>query len=91
MVGECNVEKILERRGMERAMYVADRFKKEFGYKYAYPFPIFARKDGGKTMYYMIHASDHPDATPLMFRAYNKSVGGNPIQLTQPDLIARPS
>jgi three-Cys-motif partner protein len=84
-------KKLIERRGIERGMYLAERFKKEFGYKYAYPFPIFGRKDGGKIMYFMIHASDHPEATPIMFRAYNKSVGGNPIRLTQTELIERPS
>jgi three-Cys-motif partner protein len=89
--GDATWKKLVERRGMERGLYLAERFKKEFGYKYAYPFPIFGRKDGGKTMYFMVHASDHPDATPIMFRAYKKCVGGNPIRLAQPELIARPS
>jgi three-Cys-motif partner protein len=89
--GDATWKKLIERRGIERGLYLADRFKSEFGYKYAYPFPIFGKKDGGKMMYFMVHASDHPDATPIMFRAYNKSVGGNPIQLTQTELIKRPS
>jgi three-Cys-motif partner protein len=87
--GDATWKKLIERRGIERGLYLADRFKSEFGYKYAYPFPIFGRKDGGKMMYFMVHASDHPEATPIMFRAYNKSVGGNPIQLTQTELIKR--
>jgi three-Cys-motif partner protein len=88
--GDATWKKLIERRGIERGLYLAERFKTEFGYKYAYPFPIFGRKDGGKMMYFMVHASDHPDATPIMFRAYKKSVGGNPIRLAQPELIARP-
>ena len=89
--GDATWKKLIERRGMERGLYLAERFKNEFGYKYAYPFPIFGRKDGGKMMYFMVHASDHLDATPIMFRAYKKSIGGNPIRLVQPELIARPS
>lgn len=87
--GDTTWKKLVERRGIERGLYLAERFKMEFGYKYAYPFPIFGRKDGGKMMYFMVHASDHQDATPIMFRAYKKSVGGNPIRLAQPELIAR--
>ena len=87
--GSKEWKKLIERKGFERAMYLADRFKAEFGYRYAYPFPIFGKKEGGKTMYFMVHASDHEDATPIMFRAYKKSVGGNPIHLMQADLIQR--
>lgn len=87
--GDATWKKLIERRGIERGMYLADRFKSEFGYKYAYPFPIFEKKDGGKMMYFMVHASDHPEATPIMFRAYNKSVGGNAKQFDQPELIKR--
>lgn len=89
--GDATWKKLIERRGIERGLFLAERFKTEFGYKYAYPFPIFGKKDGGKMMYFMVHASDHPEATPIMFRAYNKSVGGNPARLTQPELIERPS
>ena len=88
--GNATWKKLIERRGIDRGLYLAERFKTEFGYKYAYPFPIFGKKDGGRMMYFMVHASDHPEATPIMFRAYNKSVGGNPIRLTQTELIARP-
>lgn len=50
------------------------RFKEELGYRYAYPWPIFERVDGGKIMYYMIHATDHDAAPALMDRAYKKAV-----------------
>jgi hypothetical protein len=54
---------------------VADRFKAELKYKYSYPFPIYEKPDeGGKIMYYMIHASDHDDASKLMSRAYAKAL-----------------
>ncbi len=66
---------LLSRRGLQRAKYATERFKTELGYEYAYPFPIFERQSGGKQMYFMIHASDHKDATLLMYRAYAKAVG----------------
>lgn len=54
---------------------MAARFKAELGYKYAFPWPIFERKSGGAVMYYMIHATDHPEAPGLMSRAYARAVG----------------
>jgi three-Cys-motif partner protein len=54
---------------------MAERFKSELGYKSAFPWPIFEKKTGGAVMYYMIHATDHPDAPGLMSRAYAKAVG----------------
>lgn len=67
-------------RGMqsvERAKLVAQRFKSELGYAYAYPYAIHDARLGGRTMYHMIHATDHPEASPLMQRAYRK-VSGRP-------------
>jgi len=62
-------------QGALRAQYVCDRFKSEFKYKHVYPFPIYEKKDeGGRIMYYMIHASDHDEARVLMNRAYGKAL-----------------
>jgi three-Cys-motif partner protein len=58
----------------QRAELVAERFKGEFGYVEAYPWPIYERTGGGRIMYYMIHATDHPEAPPLMRRAYEWAV-----------------
>jgi three-Cys-motif partner protein len=60
----------------ERGLYLADRFKREFGYRYAYAFPIYQRDgvDAGKVMFWMLHASDHEEAPKLMMRAYNNVV-----------------
>jgi len=73
--GDSTWNQLLKRRGVDRAKYASERFCTELGYAYAQPFPIFEKKEGGKTMYFMIHASDHPDATALMYRAYNKAMG----------------
>ncbi|MDI1247845.1 MAG: three-Cys-motif partner protein TcmP [Lacunisphaera sp.] len=62
--------------GSERGIYLAERFKKEFGYRYAYAFAIYQRDgiDAGKVMFWMIHASDHEEAPKLMMRAYRNVV-----------------
>jgi len=65
-------------QGMEsiaRAKMLVARFKEELGYKYAHPYAIHSRRRGGRTMYHMIHATDHPEASPLMLRAYRKVSG----------------
>ena len=48
--------------------------RSEFGYKSVKAWPIYERADGGNTMYYMIHATDHPEAPKLMSRAYRRAV-----------------
>lgn len=53
---------------------LVNRFKRDLGYKSVKPWPIFERDDGGAVMYYMIHATDHPEAPKLMSRAYRKAV-----------------
>jgi hypothetical protein len=50
------------------------RFKKELGYWSVRPWAIYDRQDSKTVMYYMIHATDHPDASKLMARAYRKAV-----------------
>ena len=57
----------------ERAYALAKRFKTELGYWSAEPWAIHRRKDGGRVMYYLIHATDHPKAPGLMRRAYENS------------------
>ncbi len=63
--------------GVERANLLAARFRDELGYRWAFPFAIHDAARGGRTMYHMVHATDHPDASPLMLRAYRK-VSGRP-------------
>jgi hypothetical protein len=56
-------------------MMVAKRFEDELGYGQAKVYAIHSEKRGGRIMYHMIHATDHPEATPLMVRAYRKVSG----------------
>ena len=70
----------LDLRSMDslaRAKKVANRFEQELGYRKAEVFPIHDAEEGGRVMYHMIHASDHPEALSLMVRAYRK-VSGRP-------------
>jgi len=70
--GNSNWQELLKRKGYERGRYIAERFKKELGYRDAMAFPIYGK---GRTLYLMIHASDDERATPLMFSAYNNALG----------------
>ena len=54
-----------------RAQAFCSRFKMELGYAYVHPFSIHEKGEDSKTMYYMIHASDHPRAPVFMSEAYN--------------------
>jgi three-Cys-motif partner protein len=61
-----------------RKQAVADifvqRIKQDFGYKSVKAWPIYDGESGGNIMYYMIHATDHPEAPKLMSRAYERAV-----------------
>lgn len=53
---------------------MARRFREELGCRYSMPFPIF--NQSRKTEYWMIHATDHPEAIDLMRRAYKRIACG---------------
>jgi three-Cys-motif partner protein len=65
---------VQEMAGFQRAEEMTARFRQELGYAEAYPWPIRANEPGSRVMYYMIHATDHPAAAPLMRRAYEWAV-----------------
>jgi three-Cys-motif partner protein len=73
--GASDWDKLLSLSGALRAQCVSNRFRSTFNYKHVYPFPIYEKPDqGGRVMYYMIHASDHDEAPVLMNRAYGKAL-----------------
>ena len=53
-------------------LFVA-RFKDELKYRSVVAWPILSKGDEGRIMFFMIHASDHPEAHKLMFRAYKQA------------------
>lgn len=61
--------------GVERANMLAARFRHELGYKWAHPYAIHDARRNGRTMYHMVHATDHDEAPVLMLRAYRKVSG----------------
>jgi three-Cys-motif partner protein len=75
--------------GIARAMMVAKRFEGELGYGKATVYPIHSERLRGRVMYHMIHATDHPEASPLMIRAYRKVSGRSELgEETQADFEA---
>lgn len=60
--------------GADIAERLCERMRTELRYKSAKAWPIYERQTGGAIMYYMVHATDHPEAPLLMARAYNKAV-----------------
>lgn len=67
-------QRLLSMSNQKCADTFVERFRLEFGYSSVKAWPIFGRASGGKIMYYMVHATDHPDAPLLMSRAYERAV-----------------
>lgn len=76
--GNDQYEKFRQLSSIERAHALCKRFRDELGYAYSVPFSIHEKGEGSRTMYHMIHASDHPDACALMSRAYQQVQQGRP-------------
>ena len=72
--GRTDYNRLRGLKNIARAQLLGNRIKDELGYASVKPWPIFKRYGGGETMYYMIHATDHPAAPMLMSRAYRQAV-----------------
>lgn len=72
--GRDDWTKLKEMSRDERCQTVVDRMTNELGYEHVMAWPIFKRQSGGTIMYYMIHATDHPEAPTQMSRAYRNTV-----------------
>lgn len=84
--GCADWHKLLGMEGNARAKMVARRFEQELGYSKAVVYPIHSQRRGGRVMYHMIHATDHPEAFPLMVRAYRKVSGRPDLEATEQQL-----
>ena len=73
--GRPDYDSLLGLTPHDRAQLVCNRFVDELGYKEVTPWPIYESPTNNRIMYHMIHATDHPAATALMYRAYHKAVG----------------
>lgn len=82
--GRDDVDIVRNARQVDVAELFVDRFQRELGYKKALAWPIHDRGSEGRVMYYMIHATDHPQAPKLMNRSYWKSTkAAEPMAHTQ--------
>jgi len=68
--GRDDWKRLRQMRQWDRKELVEQRFKEELGYWSVKGWPIYETPQGGRTMYYLIHATDHPEAPLLMARAY---------------------
>ena len=68
--GNSDVMDFLKLTSHERGAFLANRFKRELGYQFSYPFPIQKWGKSGAVMFWMVHASDHERAPDLMAQAY---------------------
>lgn len=65
---------------------LVDRFKTELGYRFVLAWPIYKQSQSKLIVYFMIHATDHPEAPKLMARAYNNAVQSRGEQLYLPGM-----
>lgn len=84
--GDEDYKRFIDLKSVERAWALCQKFK-DLGYTYVHPFSIHESGTVSKTMYYMIHASDHPKAQSLMAQAYNKVKGSTPAGEQQEFLL----
>lgn len=68
--GGENVDVLKKADSWEQGILMARRIEKKLEYAYVHPWPICKERHKGRLMYFMIHASDHPEAPRLMRRAY---------------------
>jgi three-Cys-motif partner protein len=72
--GRNDWNQFIGKKKQEVANIFVHRFKQDLGYKSVKAWPIYDGENGGNIMYYMIHATDHPEAPKLMSRAYDRAV-----------------
>lgn len=68
--GRDDWERLRQLHHSELRELVVRRIKEELGYRDVKGWPIYASPQERRTMYYLIHATDHPEAPLLMARAY---------------------
>jgi three-Cys-motif partner protein len=68
--GRDDWEHLRQMRHWDLMELVVQRFKEELGYWSVKGWPIYKTQEERRTMYYLIHATDHPEAPLLMARAY---------------------
>jgi three-Cys-motif partner protein len=75
--GRGDWRKLIDMQNHEKAIAFQKRLL-ELGYKFVCPFPIVDSENGNRIMFYMILATDHPEAPKLMWRAYDQALPDQP-------------
>jgi three-Cys-motif partner protein len=75
--GHKDWRNLVDMQAHEKARSFQRKFE-ALGYKHVQPFPILDRSQGDRIMFYMILATDHPEAPKLMWRAYDRGVHDEP-------------
>lgn len=79
--GRSDWEILRGKHHIDLAQIFCERFR-GLGYNFVHCYAIRDKLYGGRVMYYMIHATDHPEAPELMGRAYRTVVRPKPpVQL----------
>lgn len=79
--GRADWNTLADMNSLQCAQAFCERFKRDLGYKYATPWPIFEKEGGvGRIMYHLILATDHAAAPYLMSRAYRSATKNLPPQ-----------
>ncbi len=75
----------------QRRDSIVHRLKADYRYQSVKAYPIFKENSGGAIMYYMIHATDHPEGPVQMARAYRNTVRpDDPFEDRQLDMFEEP-
>lgn len=75
--GRSDWQQLRSLSAWNRARMFAQRFRQELSYEYVRPYAIYGSESPGglgRIMYFMIHASDHPEAPKQMNRAYREVI-----------------
>jgi three-Cys-motif partner protein len=80
--GRTDWRPLVDMKNHEKAIEFRKRFL-DLGYRHVWPFPIVDKENGNRIMFYMILATDHPEAPKLMWRAYDQALPDQPGWIQQ--------
>lgn len=73
--GGADWPEYLELSQLHFGQMFADRFTQELGYRFVIMYPVYQDRAGSRVSFFLIHASDHPEAPKLMGRSYVRVIG----------------
>lgn len=79
--GRPDWESLRPLNARQRVEQFERRFREELAYRSVLSWPIYENEEARRVMYFMVHATDHPEAPKLMRRAYVRAV--QPLEPTE--------